>query len=253
MSIISHKHKFIFLKSRKTAGTSVSAVLAKICGDDDILALSKDVIESSGLQRKNINIPLSSYSIDVLGKHTYRMYSSLVDIIKRNKSFSDIELLPTFKQHMSAMELKNILGESIWNNYYKFTIERNPFDRLVSFYKWRTHRFNIECSFNDFALSTLGYNNKLSHITSGFSNIHFYSFDKKNICVDRVLAFEDIEVELIRLLNDLDLNDQNKIELPMLKAGIREDRRYRVYYSDTLRDMAEESFKVETKLFGYTF
>lgn len=35
--IISHRHKFIFIKTRKTAGTSIEAALASICGPDDIM------------------------------------------------------------------------------------------------------------------------------------------------------------------------------------------------------------------------
>ena len=35
--IISHKHKFIFIKTRKTAGTSIQEALTKICGDEDII------------------------------------------------------------------------------------------------------------------------------------------------------------------------------------------------------------------------
>jgi len=36
--IISHKHKFIFLKTNKTAGTSIEIALSGVCGDDDILS-----------------------------------------------------------------------------------------------------------------------------------------------------------------------------------------------------------------------
>ena len=35
--IISHKHKFIFIRPRKTAGTTMQNVLSQICGDDDIV------------------------------------------------------------------------------------------------------------------------------------------------------------------------------------------------------------------------
>ena len=35
--IISHKHKFIFFKSKKTAGSSIQVTLAKHCGEDDII------------------------------------------------------------------------------------------------------------------------------------------------------------------------------------------------------------------------
>jgi hypothetical protein len=35
--IVSHKHKFIFLKTKKTAGTSIELALSPFCGDSDIL------------------------------------------------------------------------------------------------------------------------------------------------------------------------------------------------------------------------
>jgi hypothetical protein len=37
MSIISFKNNFIFLKTRKTAGTSIQASLKGICGKEDIV------------------------------------------------------------------------------------------------------------------------------------------------------------------------------------------------------------------------
>jgi hypothetical protein len=38
--IISHRHRFIFLKTRKTAGTSVEIALSRFCGPDDVIRRS---------------------------------------------------------------------------------------------------------------------------------------------------------------------------------------------------------------------
>jgi hypothetical protein len=36
--IISHKHKFIFIKPQKTAGTLIELMLSRICGVKDIIS-----------------------------------------------------------------------------------------------------------------------------------------------------------------------------------------------------------------------
>jgi hypothetical protein len=35
--IVSHEHGFVFMKTRKTAGTSVEIALSRVCGDDDVI------------------------------------------------------------------------------------------------------------------------------------------------------------------------------------------------------------------------
>ena len=41
--IISHRHKFIFIKTNKTAGTSIEIALSKFCGGDDVITpISRD-------------------------------------------------------------------------------------------------------------------------------------------------------------------------------------------------------------------
>ena len=35
--IVSHKHKFIFIKTKKTASSSTECALSAVCGPDDIL------------------------------------------------------------------------------------------------------------------------------------------------------------------------------------------------------------------------
>ena len=35
--IVSHKHKFIFLKTKKTAGTSIELALSRLCGPADVI------------------------------------------------------------------------------------------------------------------------------------------------------------------------------------------------------------------------
>ena len=47
--IASHQHRFIFLKTRKTAGTSVEIALSKVCGPDDVITEISPEDEARGV------------------------------------------------------------------------------------------------------------------------------------------------------------------------------------------------------------
>lgn len=246
MSIISHSKKFIFLKSRKTAGTSLSVPFAKLCDSDDIMALSQDVIDETGLRRQNIRRSFVSMSVYSILRHIYFLLRNA------NRLGTMETLWPTYQQHMTVAELREAVGDKIWKNYYKFTIERNPYDRLVSFYNWRKHRFSLEISFNDFALAVLTSDPKLRRYTHGFSNRPFYLDKNNNVCVDRIVLFEDFQKGVEAVFSDLGL-DMSQFEIPNFKGGIRQEKNYRSLYSDELRCKAEKAFALEKKLFGYEF
>lgn len=154
---------------------------------------------------------------------------------------------------MNAFQLKKAVGTKVWNNYYKFTIERNPYDRLVSFWKWRSFWYGLDCSFEEFALSALGYNSTYKREASGFSNVPFYSFDNTHLCVDKVIYFEHLKKGLQDVFNDIGIDHAYMDEVPQLKAGIRNGSDFRNYYSRELQQIAEENFVIENRFFGYTF
>ena len=65
--IISHKFKFIFLKTNKTAGASIEIALSKFCGEKDIITPispeDEQIRRSLGYRGpQNYMVPLSRYS-----------------------------------------------------------------------------------------------------------------------------------------------------------------------------------------------
>ena len=63
--IVSHKHKLIFIKTQKTAGTSIEVALSSLCGPDDIITPVQSWIEDDraglagrGAQNYRLNHPL---------------------------------------------------------------------------------------------------------------------------------------------------------------------------------------------------
>lgn len=103
--IISHKYKFIFVKTRKTAGTSIEVTLSKYCGPDDVV--TEIAPREEGHEPRNF----------------------WIDEARGLK----------FKNHMPATEIRDAVGPDIWNSYFKFCYERHPYLKSISLFHMNRH------------------------------------------------------------------------------------------------------------------
>lgn len=122
--IISHKHKFIFIKTRKTAGTSIEILLSSVCGEDD-------VITANSPKEENLRGELG-YKTEQNVQISPRYYT-LKDFWKYLRTRKK----PQFTNHCNAEFVKTHIPKKVWNSYYKFTFERNPYERYISLYYFR--------------------------------------------------------------------------------------------------------------------
>jgi hypothetical protein len=120
--IISHKHKFIFLKTRKTASTSTEFALNEICGPDDVVT-PVGVIDET--KRTGLGPRHYQYRPPLLSTE----WPNLVSRYVRNG-----KMPLNFYGHMHGWRVKRRAGKKIWNSYFKFAFDRNPWDREVSWY-----------------------------------------------------------------------------------------------------------------------
>lgn len=226
--IVSHRHKFIFLKTRKTAGTSVEIALSRVCGPDDIITPISPEDERLRAELgypgpQNFLVPRSRQSRTEL----------LVSLLKRRRM--------RFYNHMPAREVLERIGRETWTSYFKFTIERNPYDKVVSRFHW-DHRKNATKDFSTFVRAGS------VHLAGGFD---IYSIDGR-VAVDRILRFEDLDVQLREV--GIALNLPGMMELPRTKASSRPSKSpYREYFGEEERRLVDVMFARELRLLGYTF
>ncbi|WP_129597698.1 sulfotransferase family 2 domain-containing protein [Methanohalophilus profundi] len=137
--IISHKHKFIFIKTKKTAGTSIEIALSKYCGPDDIITPISPEDEKIRLE------------LGYRGPQNYIIKNKLYYMCDEISVLNN-QLKPYYKyyNHVPASYIKNHVSEDVWKNYFKFCFERNPYDKAISRYHWSTRKKNISPDISEF-------------------------------------------------------------------------------------------------------
>lgn len=224
--IISHKHKFIFIKTKKTAGTSIEIALSKYCGPDDIITPISPEDEAKRKELgfrgpQNYFMPYSKYSkLDILNA-----------LYKRKRKM--------FYNHASADFIKHHIDQEIWNSYYKFSFDRNPWDKMVSAYYW-VFKGNPKHSISEFIQSDNA--NKVN-------NFDLYTI-MAHIAVDKVFLFENIREAMEEIGERLKLG-----ETPILtnaKVGYRKEKKsYREILSDQDRKQIAQIYAREIAYLGY--
>ena len=120
--IISHRYKYIFLKTSKTAGTSIEIALSKHCGPEDIIT---SINEQDEIIRAGFGYRGPQNNLVPIREWRFRdVFRFIRNRPRREK----------YVHHIRAKEIRKLIGEKIWNSYYKFCFERNPWERFISYY-----------------------------------------------------------------------------------------------------------------------
>lgn len=202
--IVSHRHRFIFIKTRKTASTSVELYLRQFCGPDDII--THDTDEDERLARdlglpgpQNIKttytMPWRMRGRDLWWARTHRRYPRRYDI----------------KMHADAATIRSYVGEDVWNSYVKITTVRDPWDATVSLYYWR--RSSRSPNGPDRTIDTA--------VDRAARNWESYTIDGVPV-VDHVIRYEQLARDVQDVCDQLGL--VATMPLHVAKGGLRPER-----------------------------
>jgi hypothetical protein len=215
--LISHSNKFIFIKTKKTAGSSVESIIV-----ENFFDKSKDICTGSkidGTPRVNIGDK------------------------KPNEPDG----------HKPWHMVAKIAGDDNWANYTTFTVERNPWDKAVSEFYWKFAREpkmskynNDKDNFKYFIENIFGkwYTAPVDWDLYGQGS---------ELKVDQVLQYSTLAADLSQLLQQHGL-DANKemVESTRKKSGYRRAH-YTEMYDARLIDIISRWYQNEINQFGYKF
>jgi hypothetical protein len=230
--ILSHEHKFIYIKTYKTGSTSIEAALSGVCGPKDVITQASE--ELRGVRQK----PAQNYRLDHPEVPSRPLWRRLLRRPERHYH-------PTigYYEHMPASRVRRYVGEEIWRSYFKFTFERNPWDRQVSWYhyKVKSKGERTRPSFDAF---------NSDRRRAWVENWDLYTIDS-NIVMDFVGRYETLSDDFDVVLGRLGLSGE--VTLPKVNVSARREDSYRAYYNDASRERIASWYAPEIGEFGYRF
>lgn len=209
--IVNHRHRFIFFKTRKTAGTSVELALSRFCEPGDLVTPLDEAIAGEETLRREQGGFGPSVPKKALWQHrSVREWRRLI----RKQRRTDV-LAP----HSSALQAREYLGAEVWSDYFKFAIERNPWHRFVSYYWWRKHRraWSGRDASADIHETLALLARRKPHL---LTNWPIYGIGER-VAVDRVIFFETLQADLDGLTASGRLPDRIDLHTTRAKAGLR--------------------------------
>lgn len=156
------------------------------------------------------------------------------------------------KKHYFVKEVIDIVGKEHWDNTFKFTFVRNPWDRLYSLYRFsqRKNKILSEEQGNSFGLwlKLAISNQKGNPYDRSRTQVEWLkNFDNK-IDLDFIGRFENLESDVKKLGQLLDM----KIDLPHINQSLPIVH-YSEAYDDELEELVREHYNEDINMFNYSF
>ncbi len=139
------------------------------------------------------------------------------------------------REHMPAKEIKGLLAPKQWNEYFKFCFVRNPFDKMVSEYFFRSQdgRFK-KGSFKQFCIDC---SKGVQHFPR--SSVKYLIDDE--IAVDFIGRFESLKKDFDYVCKKL--NPPSDCQLPEKKLKhIAGKSHYSTYYDTASKEIVSNHY-----------
>lgn len=268
--MISHKHQAVFIHIPKCAGETVNHMLnrslefIKVHQTYDITRQIDGlfpykyyldiVLKAKEISGSRIALKTALTHLKYLGKQVLEFNSDETRIPD--------EISGNFRIG-AYRRMKRSINPGTWNNLYKFTFVRNPYDRAVSSWAFLTSEsrgdFRIEMNFSDFIEKVINadfdsYQSILN--TEQIADLEWHTMPQVihlqnkigKIDVDFVGKVEDFEKDLKFIFQQLQIADSGEEKVRVNSSG---HKPYQTYYTKELKERVYSYYKADFESFGY--
>ena len=213
MTLICHSKKFIFLKTRKTGGTTLEMALQGFC------APGQEVPERTGYVETDHG---------VIGTRAYDGIQAPVI------------------EHMPARKVRAHVGPEIWRSYTKVSVVRNPYEKLVSEFYWQVRDARAMSEKEQIGAFRDWVRSDTRKWTLEDRNVVAIN---ARLVAQQVVRYERFAEDIALLAERLDLG---ALKLLDFKKGIR-PRKIEIihYYDKAAVNFVRRNFAFELSTFGY--
>lgn len=164
------------------------------------------------------------------------------------------------QDHRTAKEVKPLLG-TLWDSCFKFTIVRNPWDKMASMYYYRLNSPFYNSVPNEWEnqyrkkhgdnptferwLERLEWANNKVRLTGCFDQLNYITVDKEVVC-DLIIDFSNMNEGWQQLKNMLNCD----MDLPHLNKS-KNKKSYKALYNSKTDSIIKKRFAKDIEYFGY--
>jgi hypothetical protein len=237
--IVSFLHKYIFIKTKKTAGTTIEWVLAQSCGPEDI----STAVAPARRRRNKSTAPALADLAEWEGATAVRGLAQIRDKQQKQHLKAKLRANGDFHNHITAKQLRDLLPDEFWRSAFKFTAERHPYEKAVSLAYFQFNQEDRHIDSFDRLLDEVVRN-------GGYSGFNRWSIDGEP-AVDDFIRQENLKADLARIGERLGIAIPG--ELPQLKGSARKDRRpAREILTQEQKRIVYEHCRREFEILGYS-
>ncbi len=212
MVLVCTQQSFIFLKPRKTAGTSVEMALEKFCGPP-----GRTITEAT---------PGLFSEFGIIGHR------------EQKRAGVDKHDLSVWRQHIPAREVRRMVTPAFWDSAARIATVRNPFDRAISLFHWLRYLKDAE-PLTDFADTRAAFIEWIHRFEtlSDKAVVHVHGV----FAPTHIIRFEHLADDFAATCNELGLIDPDPLPITKARPVSADNPTIADYYDTATADLVRRT------------